>query len=355
MRILTYALCDAVVKRVRDALAERYDVVAANRKALVSPANRHAIYLLNITRDTSLLTVFIEYHMYLLLWPLRRKLVVFFASDYVDLCRSSWGKAVAYCLNCLVLASARLVLLLPSRSHIVQRYKLPKRKVLFFENFPGPEFEPQPAQASRGPLAGRTVILYHGSCLWWHGFLGFLPILDRVRQTHPEAMLVVVGAVKRNQFLDLFAYEREFFDRMAEARDRDDILWVPRVEPPNGHIADYIAQADLHVSQLDNTSVQGDTELRTCLLEAMAMGVPCLHVDSHAIRTHPEFEDGVNIVLIDPADPDAAARGICALLDAPGDLRRIGDRGRRTIQEHYDFDAWLDRTLVPRLERLAET
>lgn len=353
MKILTYALCDAVVKRIRDALAQRFTVAAANRKALVSRANRDAVYLLNITRDTSLLTVFIEYHIYLLLWPLRRKVVVYFSTDYVDLCRSTLGKVFFYCLNRLVFACARLVVLLPHRSHIARRYNLPPERVLYADNYPAPEFcQPQTSEcATRFP--DRTVLLYHGSFLWWHGLLNFLPIYDRIKQSHPRTLLVVMGAVTRNRFLDRFAYEREFFDKVEALAGRDDIVWMGRSDVPDGQVAQLVAQATLHVSQLDNTSVQGDAELRTCLLEAMALGVPCLHVDSHAIRCHPEFRDGENIILIDPNAAEQAAAKICDLLARPQELQRIGENARATVQTHYDFDRWLDETLVPRLEQLA--
>lgn len=353
MKILTYALCDAVVKRIRDALAARCTVVAANRKALVSWANRHAVYLLNITRDTSILTVFIEYHIYFLLWPLRRRAVVYFSTDYVDLCKSAFGKAFFYCLNRLVFACARLVVLLPHRSHIARRYGLPAERVLYAENYPAPEFCRPQAAERENKFPGRTVFLYHGSFLWWHGLLKFLPVYERIKESHPQALLVVMGAVRRNRFLDRFAYEREFFDQVEAMRGRDDVVWMARSDVPDGQVAEAVAQAAFHVSQLDNTSLQGDTELRTCLLEAMALGVPCLHVDSHAIRTHAELRDGENIVLIDPDAPDAAARKIGALIDDPAARERIGDNAQRTIQEHYDFDRWLDEAFMPRLRQLA--
>ena len=354
INILTYALCDAVVKRIRDALGERCTVIGANRKALASWANRRSVYLLNVTRDTSLLTVFIEYHVYFLLWPLRRKVVVYFSTDYVDLCKSALGKAIFYCLNRLVFACARLVVLLPHRGHIARRYKLPPERVLYAENYPAPEFCRPQAVERDDRFGGKTVFLYHGSFLWWHGLPKFLPIYERIKESHPQALLVVMGSVTRNRFLDRFAYEREFFDQVEALRRRDDIVWVPRSEVPDGQVARVVAQAAFHVSQLDNTSVQGDTELRTCLLEAMALGLPCLHVDSHAIRAHPEFKDGDNIVIIDPGDPDAAGHKIGRLIENPAERERIGENAKRTIQEHYDFDRWMETTLMPRLRQLAE-
>ncbi len=353
MRILTYALCDSVVKRIRDALAERFEVVAANRKAFLSPANRDAIYLLNITRNTDLLSFFIGFHMYAILWVLRRKVVVYFSTDFADLCKSRLGKAFFGLVNRVIFASARLVVLLRNRGHIAKRYGLPSDRVLYVDNFPAASFldRVEPRQDER--FAGKVVFLYHGSFLWWHGFHKFLPTYERIRQMYPDAQLVIMGSVRRNAFLDRFAYEREFFDRIDRLKQRNDIVWVPAESVADDEVASYVARADFHVSQMDNKSVQGDTELRTCLLEAMALGVPCLHADSHAIRTHPEFRDGENIVLIDPDDPDAAAERICGLIDDPAERRRIGENARRTIRERYDFDAWLDRVFIPALERLA--
>jgi glycosyltransferase involved in cell wall biosynthesis len=94
--------------------------------------------------------------------------------------------------------------------------------------------------------------------------------------------------------------------------------------------------SDFHVSLLNDEELQGQTELRTCLLEAMAMGMVCLHVPTQALSPD-VFRDGENILFVDPRDPAAAAERIIALADSPDRWGAVADNARRTIESHFDM------------------
>jgi colanic acid/amylovoran biosynthesis glycosyltransferase len=80
------------------------------------------------------------------------------------------------------------------------------------------------------------------------------------------------------------------------------------------------------------------------LMEAMAMQIPCV---ASWITGVPELiRDGVDGLLIPPADDDALARAIERLMDDAALRRRLGESGRARVSELYD--------LRRNTERLAE-
>jgi glycosyltransferase involved in cell wall biosynthesis len=78
------------------------------------------------------------------------------------------------------------------------------------------------------------------------------------------------------------------------------------------------------------------------LMEAMAMERACV---ASRIMGIPELiDDGVEGILVRPADAVDTARGIRMLLDDPDLRRRIGQAGRQRVMRDYDI-----RTNVARL------
>jgi glycosyltransferase involved in cell wall biosynthesis len=70
------------------------------------------------------------------------------------------------------------------------------------------------------------------------------------------------------------------------------------------------------------------------VLEALAMQLPVVSTRHSGI---PEVvEDGVNGVLVPPADEVALAEALASLLDDPERRRRLGERGRQTVIENFD-------------------
>jgi glycosyltransferase involved in cell wall biosynthesis len=77
------------------------------------------------------------------------------------------------------------------------------------------------------------------------------------------------------------------------------------------------------------------------LMEAMAMEIPCV---ATRITGVPELiRDGVDGLLVAPADPDALARAIATLAGDPRLRRRLGAEGRRRVLERYDLAANVER------------
>jgi glycosyltransferase involved in cell wall biosynthesis len=71
------------------------------------------------------------------------------------------------------------------------------------------------------------------------------------------------------------------------------------------------------------------------LMEAMAMEIPCV---TTFITGHPELiRDGIDGTLVAPSDHEGLAQAIAALIADPVLRRRLGEAGRRRVQEKYDL------------------
>lgn len=75
------------------------------------------------------------------------------------------------------------------------------------------------------------------------------------------------------------------------------------------------------------------------IVEALFLGTPVISTRVGAI---PEIvEDGVDGILVPPADPEALAAVLARLLGDPGELSKLAGAGRRRIKERYRFESML--------------
>ena len=83
-------------------------------------------------------------------------------------------------------------------------------------------------------------------------------------------------------------------------------------------------------------SADGDRDgLPTILVEAMALGTPCISTDIVGI---PELiHDGETGLLVPPHDPDALAAAITRLLEKPAYGEHLAANARAHIEQHYDI------------------
>jgi hypothetical protein len=242
---------------------------------------------------------------------------------------------------------------------MVQRYRLNEEAVGYIENYPPAESPALvPASSWAQLLEQRFVFLYHGNILWYHGFLTFVRIFEHIRRRRPEALVFVVGPVKSTLFNMLFSRERQILNDISQLRRRpwqESGIFFTGQWVPKSILRQLALSSQVHISQLDNESTLGDTELRTCLLEAMQWGMACLHCRSSAILEHPCFIDGKNILLIDPHDVEGSAQKILQYMDNPARLKQIGLRARDTIAGEFSFEDWFNLEFLPTVKRLAGT
>ena len=143
-----------------------------------------------------------------------------------------------------------------------------------------------------------------------------------VRAQAPDARLAIIGEGSQAGKLRALAHELRLDGSVIFTGRRDDISALT---------------ADLTISILPSLrEAQGIT-----ILEAMARRVP---VVATAVGGIPEvITDGIDGLLVPPADPPALAGAIVRLLGDPSLRERIGEAGYRTVAARYSIDAQVRR------------
>ncbi len=93
------------------------------------------------------------------------------------------------------------------------------------------------------------------------------------------------------------------------------------------------------------TAADGDRDgIPNVILEALAMELPVVSTDHSGI---PEVvQNGINGLLVAPADALALARALTTLLDDPDVRRQFGKHGRRTVVEAFSVESNVARLLA---------
>jgi spore coat protein SA len=172
------------------------------------------------------------------------------------------------------------------------------------------------------------VVLFVGRLIPEKGVSLLFDAWPAVRSAVPDACLAIVGGRT--------SYAPEFADRVAERAAR--LEGVALVGPqPVGAMPCCFAAADVLV-----VPSQWEEPLGRVAYEAMAAGVPIVASRRGGI---PEVvHDGVNGLLVDPPDDEAAlASAIVRVLSDSPMAERLGRAGRRLAETTYDFSRFTDR------------
>ena len=184
-------------------------------------------------------------------------------------------------------------------------------------------FRPAPERAEEGHLVFTGVMDYLPNV---DGCVHFAhEVLPRVRERFPAARFTIVGA------------------RPAAAVRRLERLEGVRVTGFVEDTRDWLSRAALAVAPL--RIARG---IQNKVLEALAMGLPLVGTTSATQGI--EGRSGEHFLLAD--EPEAQAEAIVSLLADPNRARELGARGRRFVEERYDWETVL-RPLDELLARLA--
>jgi glycosyltransferase involved in cell wall biosynthesis len=172
-------------------------------------------------------------------------------------------------------------------------------------------YDPQMAQQLRAQWPGKFLIvnvaaLEHAQ----KGQLHLLHVAAQLAATRPEIQFVLVGDGK----------DRAQYERLVTALPN--IALVGYV----GNVGDYLAMADAFVLPSLHEGIGG------ILLDAMQYGLP---VVASAVDGVPEIvRDGVNGILVPPADEPALAAAILRIHDEAALRERFAAAGRKVAQDH---------------------
>lgn len=152
-----------------------------------------------------------------------------------------------------------------------------------------------------------------------YGIQHLVEALPAVLERFGDARLVVYGEGPMG---------RDLVRRAGQLSVGRAIQWRGRI--PNEQVPAALAQMDVLVmpSMADAFGVSA--------VEAQAAGVPVVFSDLPGVRE--AVTDGVGGLAVAPGDPAALAAAICRLLADEPLRRRLGEGGRRTVREHFDFE-----------------
>jgi glycosyltransferase involved in cell wall biosynthesis len=175
----------------------------------------------------------------------------------------------------------------------------------------------------RSRLRGRLglhdgpVAVYTGRLVTYKG----LPSLLRAWRSVPDAALVLVG----EGGADLHACERELREFAAAHGMQGRVRFAGVVE----RVEEWLRAADLFVFPTENEA------FGLSLVEAMACALPCVTTRVGGLRDF--VADGVNALVVPPADDDALGAAVASLIGDAGRRAVLGQAARRTAEERFSL------------------
>jgi glycosyltransferase involved in cell wall biosynthesis len=151
----------------------------------------------------------------------------------------------------------------------------------------------------------------------------FLRAARRVRDAVPDAAFVLAGEGRLSE--ELRAYT-------AELGLAEDVFFTGRCE----RVGDLLSVSDVCVL---SSTAEG---FSNSILEYMAAARPVVATDVGGARE--AIEEGETGYVVAPGDDEAMAARITDLLLDPERARRMGERGRRVVEEKFSCEAQLSHT-----------
>nr|WP_303715908.1 glycosyltransferase family 4 protein [Methanoculleus marisnigri] len=170
--------------------------------------------------------------------------------------------------------------------------------------------------------SGHGVMYMAGNMQLFHGIRECISAMSKVTAKYPDLSLTLVGNV------------REDVGAIAARTDpRPEITltgYLPYREMYEtlctGSVGLLVFQPDYYNAYIG---------LPNKLFDYMLCGLPVVASDFPEIR---KVVGGAECgVLVDPTDPDAIAEAIVYLLENPDEARRMGENGRRAVEERYNW------------------
>jgi alpha-maltose-1-phosphate synthase len=197
-------------------------------------------------------------------------------------------------------------------------------------------FRPAPPERRRALRAqfgfeGRPVILHTGRFLPWKGILPAIKALPHILKEVPDALMVMPGRAERiyKDADELAEYDAQI-DRYIKAHGLLDHVHVQQYD--REEIAGLTALADVVIY----TTI-GQEPFGLVPVEGMACGNPVVVTNSGGmVESVIDGETGFIIPRDEETLPEALAERVTQLLRNPELRGRMGARGRRRVEEHFD-------------------
>lgn len=177
------------------------------------------------------------------------------------------------------------------------------------------------AVRARLGIGDRPMILSLGHVIPLRDRLALVEAMPLILEAVPDLAVVVVGHV----------YDDRFEQRARELGVEGSLIVTGAV--PKHEVPGFAAAADVEAHDLQ------DLGFGTASLEMLAAGVPVVTTALPDNYPTGRLVDGENVVLARSGDRAGIARAFVRLLDDPELRRRVGEGGRRLIEDRFSMPA----------------
>ena len=215
--------------------------------------------------------------------------------------------------------------------------KIGKDAIIIF-NFPDlKDFnQDKKSDALEKKYAQNKIVIYEGGISKKRGLDRFLLALPKVKEAVLDVKFLVVG-----NLFDTSDFERwiEDYQKKQNLTKNFEMLgWKPYEE-----VVNYINISDVGIILFQPTHYNNLIGLPIKLFEYMACGLPVVASNFPEIsKVVKEADCGI---LVDPTNVDEIANAILYLLEHPEEAKRMGDSGRRAVEEKYNWERMEERLL----------
>jgi D-inositol-3-phosphate glycosyltransferase len=184
------------------------------------------------------------------------------------------------------------------------------------------------ARTQLGLPADEPVVLFFGQIKEVKGLDVLLHAFSRLLEHRPDARLVIAGTVWKDSWARYAA--------LIEELDLGRRILPQLYHIPDDRVATYFAAA--------NVIALPYRHIYQSAVVMLALSYGCPVVATRVGGLAEVIEDGENGFLVSPDDPDALAAALRRVLDDPPTAKRMGQTGRRMVEERFSWTRIAART-----------
>ena len=214
----------------------------------------------------------------------------------------------------LVIANKNSASDYPSNAYLVQNYPLFNEEIAAIT-------------VARKQKSNIPLLVYVGGVAKIRGAMVYVELAGKLAEQGHEFRMELVGPYAKE-------YGREIESRIQELHLENQVVLRGRVDWIES--MKLVAQATIGMCLLLPVP-NYTTCLATKILEYMMLGTPVLASDFDCWR---DFVEGEKVgMMVDPTNIDAVAEACGRMLDSPGELAAMGERGMQAVRSKYNWSS----------------
>jgi len=243
-----------------------------------------------------------------------------------------WLDAVAYPIENLFVKMIDGITTIPSyQNFLLERYKKYNANVEEIKNVPisiNGNLNKEKSESTKETGKFERVIIYTGTISEEWGILKLLKAILIVKEQFPKIKLLIVGKTRKN-------YENVISDFVSAQNLTDNVTFIGFV--PYQELSVYLEMAAIGVvpmQPVNKFKLVGNGTSRK-VFEYMNAGLPVV-ASSFGELAQAVREENCGI-LVDSTKPEQIAEAISFLLENPDMGKEMGQRGRKAVEEKYNW------------------